>query len=36
MRKVLLDTQNGSFWIYYKRATRIDVLPEFVRLLVIK
>jgi hypothetical protein len=36
MRRVLMDTQNDSFWICYIRATRSDVLPESVRLLVMK
>ena len=36
MRRVLLDTQKDAFWTCYKRAARSDVLPESVRLLVIK
>jgi hypothetical protein len=36
MRRVLLDTQKDAFWTCYKRAARSDVLPESMRLLVIK
>jgi hypothetical protein len=36
MRKVLLDTQSEFFWTCYKRATKSDILPKSVRMLVIK
>jgi hypothetical protein len=36
MKRALLDTQKDSFWTCYKRATSSDVLPESIKMLVIK